>query len=70
MKIQLSGFSFFSLFLVFLVLKLTGTIGWSWWWITAPLWGPTAAFIGLAGLALCIAGAVFGIAKLARAACK
>lgn len=28
------------LFLVFLVLKLTGVIAWSWWWITAPLWIP------------------------------
>ena len=27
------------LFLVFLVLKLTNIIDWSWWWITAPLWG-------------------------------
>lgn len=26
------------LFLIFLVLKLTGVIGWSWWWVTAPLW--------------------------------
>jgi phosphoglycerol transferase MdoB-like AlkP superfamily enzyme len=26
-------------FLVFLVLKLTGYITWSWWWVTAPLWG-------------------------------
>jgi hypothetical protein len=26
------------LFIVFLVLKLTGVIGWSWWWITCPLW--------------------------------
>lgn len=28
------------LFVVFLVLKLTGTITWSWWWVTAPIWGP------------------------------
>lgn len=28
------------LFLVFLVLKLLGKIAWSWWWVTAPLWGP------------------------------
>lgn len=28
------------LFVVFLVLKLTGTIDWSWWWVTAPLWIP------------------------------
>ena len=27
------------LFMVFLVLKLTGVIDWSWWWVTAPLWG-------------------------------
>lgn len=30
------------LFLVFLVLKLTGVITWSWWWVTAPLWGAFA----------------------------
>jgi hypothetical protein len=28
------------LFVVFLVLKLCGTIDWSWWWVTAPLWIP------------------------------
>jgi hypothetical protein len=27
------------LFLIFLVLKLTNYIDWSWWWVTAPLWG-------------------------------
>jgi len=27
------------LFLVFLVLKLTGVINWSWIWVFAPLWG-------------------------------
>jgi hypothetical protein len=30
------------LFLVFLVLKLTGNIDWSWWWVTSPLWIPLA----------------------------
>ena len=30
------------LFVVFLVLKLTGVISWSWWWVTAPLWIPFA----------------------------
>lgn len=34
-----TGISFPSLlFLVFLILKLTSVIDWSWWWITAPLW--------------------------------
>ena len=28
----------FLLFLVFLILKLTGHIDWSWWWVTSPLW--------------------------------
>ncbi len=27
------------IFLIFLTLKLTGYINWSWWWVTAPLWG-------------------------------
>ncbi len=35
------------LFLIFLVLKLTGTIAWSWWWVTAPLWGGIAVVIVL-----------------------
>ena len=39
------------LFIVFLVLKLTKVIDWSWCWITAPLWGVVAivlaVFIGI-----------------------
>ena len=27
-----------ALFIVFLVLKLTGTVDWSWWWVTSPVW--------------------------------
>lgn len=26
------------LFIVFLVLKLTGNIDWSWWWVFSPIW--------------------------------
>ena len=26
------------LFIIFLILKLTHVIDWSWWWVTAPLW--------------------------------
>lgn len=42
-KIVLGGGISFTtlLFVVFLILKLTETITWSWWWVTAPLWvGP------------------------------
>lgn len=34
------------LFLLFLTLKLTHVIDWSWWWVTAPLWGGVAIFLG------------------------
>ena len=30
----------FLLVLSFLVLKLTGVISWSWWWVFAPIWVP------------------------------
>jgi hypothetical protein len=34
------GVGFFGLmFLILMTLKLTNYIDWSWWWITAPLWG-------------------------------
>lgn len=33
------------LFIVFLVLKLTKTIDWSWWWVTAPLWIPATIVV-------------------------
>lgn len=33
------------LFLIFLVLKLTGTIAWSWWWVCAPIWIPIALVV-------------------------
>ena len=34
-EIGLTGLTF----LIFLTLKLTNNIDWSWWWVTAPLWG-------------------------------
>ena len=38
------------LFLVFLVLKLTGNIDWSWWWVTSPLWIPLALGVVVMGI--------------------
>ena len=42
---------------VFVTLKLTGYITWSWWWVTAPFWGGFAiiaviALLGLFGIAI------------------
>ena len=45
-SVTVGGTSFLNLlFLVFLVLKLTKVITWSWWWVTAPLWLPLAIVI-------------------------
>lgn len=50
------GLSFASvLTLIFITLKLTGYIAWSWWWVLAPLWIPIAvllAFIVCCAIAL------------------
>lgn len=40
------------LFIVFLVLKLTGSVTWSWWWVTAPLWGGFAVALVILGLVI------------------
>lgn len=34
-----------AVFLVFLILKLANLIGWSWWWVTSPLWIVAALMI-------------------------
>jgi len=55
-KITTSGTSGLSLstvlFLIFMTLKLTGNIAWSWWWVAAPLWIP----IGIALAVLVVVG--------------
>jgi hypothetical protein len=45
------------LFVVFLVLKLTGNIDWSWWWVTSPLWLPVAILLVVVNVLL-IVGAI------------
>ena len=35
--------------IVFIALKLTGYIDWSWWWVLSPLWLPTAFVLALIG---------------------
>lgn len=43
--------------LVFIVLKLTGVISWSWWSVLSPLWIPVA-IVALIGLVVLIGVAV------------
>ena len=49
------------IFLIFLVLKLAGVgevATWSWWWVTSPLWIPIVLVLGIAAIALILAGIV------------
>lgn len=48
------------LFLLFLTLKLTGVIAWSWWWVTAPLWGGIA-LLAVTFLVMALAGGSFAL---------
>jgi hypothetical protein len=41
MKISLLG----GLLLVFITLKLTSVIAWSWWWVLSPIWLPWVVFL-------------------------
>ena len=53
------------LFVLFVGLKLTGVISWSWWWVTAPIWGPAVAVLtfGLVALLFAILAALFNLRK-------
>lgn len=52
-QVPTGGVSFTGLLaLVFVTLKLCGTIAWSWWWVTAPLWGPPALTLVIMAVAL------------------
>lgn len=46
------------LFIVFMVLKLTKLIDWSWWWVSSPLWLPFVV-----GLVLAILFALIKVTK-------
>jgi hypothetical protein len=42
-------------FIVFLTLKLTGVIAWSWLWVTSPLWIGFGLFLLLFAVILALA---------------
>jgi uncharacterized protein (DUF983 family) len=39
------------IFIIFLILKLTNNLTWSWWWIFSPFWIPAAIALVLITLA-------------------
>lgn len=49
------GTNFFGLLtLIFITLKLTGYINWSWWWVLAPIWGVFAAALVIVVIVLSV----------------
>lgn len=49
------GVGFFgALTLLFIALKLTGHIAWSWWWVLAPTWIPVVLFLLLVAFVVTI----------------
>lgn len=54
----------FLVFIVFLVLKLTGVIAWSWWWVTCPLWIGLAIVLAILAVMVIGGGSVLGLAAL------
>ena len=53
------GIGFFGLLtIVFIALKLTGYIAWSWWWVLSPIWIPVVIGLTIAVLAFLMALAV------------
>jgi len=61
-KVISRGLSFEAvLIIVFITLKLTDNIDWSWWWVLSPIW------IGLAtGVLIVIIGAIAFVIKDAK----
>jgi hypothetical protein len=49
-KVTMNYTIYWVLFLIFLVLKLTHLITWSWLWVTAPLWGAFAVTLVVVGI--------------------
>lgn len=52
MKLDASGL----LLVAFIVLKLTGVIAWSWWWVLSPFWIPLALFLTMLGIMVATRG--------------
>ena len=46
--------------ILFIGLKLTGYVAWSWWWVLSPLWLPSLALLSLIVIALSITAATGG----------
>lgn len=61
------GIGFFGLLTVaFIVLKLTGTVAWSWWLVLAPIYAPVLLVLVLAAMLYIAAAAVEAFERRGR----
>jgi FtsH-binding integral membrane protein len=52
-----SGIGFFGMLTVaFIVMKLTGYVAWSWWWVLSPMWIPLLLVLFIATIVLIFTG--------------
>lgn len=49
---------------LFVGLKLTGYIGWSWWWVLLPAYGPLTLVLGVMILCFLVFMVAWGVAGL------
>lgn len=42
--------------ILFIALKLTGVITWSWWWVLSPLWLPLVIVVAIIAIVILIVG--------------
>ena len=55
-KVEGGNYSFFlgALTLLFIYLKITKQIDWSWWWVLSPMWLPFGFVLAVLSLVLLI----------------
>lgn len=66
-KTDAGGIGFLGILtLIFITLKLTGYIAWSWVWVVAPLWIPLVLIFSIALLASALAVSIQAIEDYKR----
>lgn len=68
-NVQVIGFAQ-SLTIMFIALKLTHYIDWSWWWVFAPLWLPFAFLVGVLAFVFLVSMIGIGCAALLEKVAK
>ena len=51
-----------ALTILFIALKLTHVIDWSWWWVLSPIWIPVAVVLGI----IAVVAIVISIVKIIK----